>query len=59
MYYSKPIFIESGKAVLIFSSAIKNKKNIGGKAIGNDILEVFVLKEGHWEIMDHKRLSAY
>lgn len=58
-YYSQPVFLNVNKAVLFLSFSVRSKVNVGGKAIGNDILEIYERNDGIWKRTGRETLSVY
>lgn len=59
IYCSQPIFIAHNKAILVFSTALRNKSHEGGKPMGYDVLEIYVRSEGNWQRTGQELLTAY
>lgn len=58
-YYSQPVFLNVNKAILFLSFAVKSKVYVGGKAFGNDILEIYERIDGIWKRTSRETLSVY
>lgn len=56
---SQPIFLNEKKAVLLFSFYLKQKSGDGGKPIGADVLDTYVLDEIRWKRTNRQALSFY
>ncbi len=57
--YSQPVFLNENKAVLFLSFAVRSKVYAGGKAFGNDILEIYEQNDGIWKRTGREILSVY
>ena len=56
---SQPIFISESKALLVFSFATRNKNSQGGKAIGADVLDTYILVDMKWIRENRQALSFH
>ena len=56
---SQPVFLNEKKAVLLFSFYLKQKSGGGGKPIGADVLDTYVLDQMRWKRTDRQALSFY
>lgn len=54
---SQPVFLNEEKAVLLFSFYLKQKSGGGGKPIGADVLDTYVLDEIRWIRTNRQALS--
>ena len=56
---SQPVFVSDSIAVLIFSFSTQRKSREGGKAMGADVLDTYVLDNLKWKRADRQALSMY
>ncbi len=56
---SQPVFVSDNKAILIFSFSTRSKSREGGKAVGADVLDTYVLEDLKWKRVDRQALSMY